>query len=148
MAYTTEALVKAEFREISIGASTLVTSSDVTEFISQADAEVNAAVAVKYEVPIDATEHPYSFPLVRQASTWLVAHRVGQILQIKSIVEQVNQEGAVISLRDRAEKMLEAIRSGKLILSDADPSTTEVGVSDYNSANAVSPLFDVETEQF
>lgn len=148
MAYAISAQVASEFKDITIGASTPVTSTEVDRFIAESDQEIDSIIAIRYSTPIDETENPLSFLIVRQLSIWLTAYRVGKILQVKSVVEEVSQEGGQISLRQRAMDMLDKIVKGEMTLPDADLAVSGGIVSDYNSNNSVEPLFDAEKDQF
>lgn len=148
MAYSTVANVQSEFKALTIDGSSPLTTTEVTEFISQADTEIDAYIGTKYSTPVSSSTAPISIILLRQLSTWLTAHRVQEKLQVKSVSQEVDQEGNAVSLRQRAIAILEKIQKGQITLSDATLANTQDGVSDYNSVNSVAPLFDAELEQW
>lgn len=103
MAYTTEAKIKSMLRDIIISATSVVTTSDVTEFISESDAVIDAKLSPHYTTPITGVE---ALKLVGLVSKLMVAHT------IKTILETVDQKSDKVqdvqtNLGKKAEKMLD-----------------------------------------
>ena len=78
--YTSIALVEAELEEIEFTADTKVTADNVTEFIDQEEAVVDAGIAAKYITPVPASK-VISIALLRQIATFLVGYRVLKIIK-------------------------------------------------------------------
>ncbi len=130
MAYCVSTDVVAEFKSLDIvSAGVPVTTAKVSEFISQADAIINAKVGLKYEVPVaaGATE---SLKILKQISTWLVANRVKEILRLETGDKKVELL-ATGNLEKKAFAMLDEIVKGTLKLSDATLATSADGVRSF-----------------
>ena len=70
MAYCTEAQVEGEFKSVDFGASTAVTSDDITRFIEEADAFIDGKIGVRYVVPITGS---ISLLIIRTIAISLIA---------------------------------------------------------------------------
>jgi len=86
MAYTTLAKIKSMFRKIAIEAdtgteanNTAITEEEVTEFMTDADALIDAILAQYYVTPITGTE---SLKLLDVVSKYLVADTIKGILEL------------------------------------------------------------------
>ena len=149
MAYATVAQVASEFKSITFSSTTLVTDTEVTRFIAEADAEINAYIGSKYETPIDETEHPNSFILVRQISIWLVADRVREVMQMKNLTpEEIEQGVRPPSSRKAALDLLKKIQKGEINLSDADLVNTDAGVKSFAVDNNLEHTFKRNVDQW
>lgn len=122
MAYTTLAQIKSMFRQIQIeddtgsdATSTVVTTEDVTQFIADADAEIDATLAEYYIVPITGTE---SLKYINVISKYKVAQVIKTILEAKVELSDRDQE-VQTNLGKQADKMLAALvpqyKNGKMI---------------------------------
>lgn len=128
MAYCTVAQVEAEFKDVTFGPTTAVTSTDVTRFIEESDAEINGYIGSKYVVPIDATE---SLKVVRRISILIVTDRIKEILRVKTGDDKVDQATRGGQLRAQAMAMLKAVLSSQIKLSDAVLNDSGDGVSSF-----------------
>ena len=80
MAYTTKALVQSMFRNLKVEATgTVITDDEITQFIEDADAWIDAKLKRYYEVPITGTE---SLKIVGVISRYRVAHTIKGILEL------------------------------------------------------------------
>lgn len=144
MAYSSVENIQSEFKNLTISATTEVTTTEVTRFIEEADAYIDGVISQKYQVPITGA---MSLIIVRQISIYLVAQRVKDILEVKTGSQQSEQDGRG-SFKAFAEKALKDIIDDKLLLSDATLYSPEDGVASYVSSNNVPFIFERGTEQW
>jgi hypothetical protein len=105
MAYTTKTKIEAMFREIGIDASsTVVSDNDITNWISEADAEIDSALFKFYEVPITGVE---SLKIVSKISTLKVAHLIlaGPLRDAGAMVD--DDERSKVSFEKMAKNLLD-----------------------------------------
>lgn len=150
MAYSTNAQVASEFKSITFSSSTSVTDTEVDRFIVEADEEINSQIGRVYVVPIVEADSPLAFPVVRMLSIWLVAERVREIMQLKSIMPtRLKQQGRMpLDSAERAREMLESIAARKMQLLDAKLKTTHGGVASFNSDNAIDAQWEKGVDQW
>jgi phage gp36-like protein len=144
MAYATQAQVLAEFKDLTVGASTPISTSDIAAFIADADAEINSRLSVKYTTPITGSE---SLIMMKMISVWLIKHRINEILAVKTGTSQTSQEGSK-SYRQMAMDLLNDLASGKAKLTDATLATSADGVKSYTYTNSIEHVFDLEIDQW
>lgn len=146
MAYSDIDSVKAEFKSITFtGSDAAVTEDDVTEFITQADAEIDSRISTRYQVPVTAGASALS--LLKQLSIWLVAARIKEITEVKDVREEVNQD-VKSDTSARARKMLEQIAKGEINLIGATLASSDDGVKSYVSANNIERVFKKDSDQW
>lgn len=147
MAYSTTADVQAEFKSVTFGAGTTPTSTQVDGFISEADAEINARVGLKYTTPVTGAE---SLKILKTISVGLVAGRIQRILETKQATpELANQDTQVKDLAKEARSKLKEIVAGTLPLPDATlVSTDGDGVKSSNYSAGVEHKFERDTDQW
>ena len=138
MAYCTASDVQSEFKKLTVGASTPVTSTEITEFIVQADALINARLANRWITPITGTE---SLSIIKMISILLVKERIEKILSVKTGKPEGSQEQDEPA-QDTGLGMLNQIMDGKLLLTDATLANSKDGVSSYNVDNDIEATFD------
>lgn len=149
MAYSTSAQIQGEFRSISFGADTAITTSEVSEFIAEADALIDSKVGLRYLVPIDSGDSPKAFLIMRMISRKLVAYRIKDILAVKDAVDpQTNQNVRGDLSRKDLLQMLEDIAKGKMILEDATVASTQQGLSSFAVENCEEQFFKKNTDQW
>lgn len=144
MSYTNPTLVVGEFKDLTISASTAVTTTKLTQFIADADAEINSRLGVKYKTPITGTE---SLVMVTMIATWLVKHRIIEVLHVKTADDKTSQVGSK-SYRETALAVLKEIASGNIILTDAVLKTSADGVRSFSNDNATANIFDRSIDQW
>lgn len=129
-AYAAAADVEAEFKSISFsGSGAQVTTTEVNEWIDQAEAEINGRIAARYSVPVSGSE---SLKILKQITIWLCADRVKDVMEMKKVsTEELKQDVRVPGLYEKAKKMLKDIVSGELLLSDADLANAHQGISSF-----------------
>lgn len=136
MAYAVTSDVASEFKNVEFTAQTPVTATEVTAFITQADGEINGYVGKVYTIPITGTE---SLAVMKMISVWLVAHRVSQILQVKTVTEET--ETGAKSLREQALELLDKIVKREFVLTDAPLLSSTGGFKSYASDNSLDYSF-------
>lgn len=145
MAYCTSADVAAEFKFLTISSSSAVTTTVVTEFISQADAYLNSRVGLKYIVPITGTE---SLKIMKRLSIWFTAARIKDLITVKlgqPIGEQQTREGDLYKM---VNDELDLIVKGLLLLSDSTSATTADGVRSFDVDDSQEFEFDRNSDQW
>ena len=149
MAYAIVTDIEAEFKNITFNATSAVTDTEVTEFISQEEAVINATISNRYEVPTEGTE---SIKVMKSISIMYVAYRVAKILNLKKdvpipekMVAQTLNEGSAFR---KAEKTLLKIQKGTLVLTDATALSSGQGIQSYNSENCLGPLWERDVRQW
>lgn len=144
MAYSTESQVEGEFKNIDFTSTTAVTSDDITRFIAEADALIDAKVGLKYAVPITGAA---SLLIMRYCSIQIVADRVRKILEVKTGESDKDQDEKENEFKN-AESIINRISKGELVLSDATLANSHDGIKDYVYANSIEPDFSVTSEQW
>lgn len=132
MAFCTSTDVLAEFKALSWNSST-VSSSDVSEFITQEENYVKAKVGKVYDIEnMNSTDNPQSWSILKKISIMLVASRVKDILITRTGNSQTDQTSEPKkSLADQAKMMLKEIVEGDLPLPDGTLLSSTGGVSSY-----------------
>lgn len=145
MAYSVTSDVASEFKKITFDANSSVTSTEVTEFISQIDAWIDGVLTSKYETPVTGTE---SLKILKMISIGLTVQRLIPILRVKTGVENLDQDTQ--SVVSRAQDLLKDIKKNDLILTDAVKKTTHEGFKSYTSDNSdtIDFTFKVGTDQW
>lgn len=105
MAYTTEAAIKAEVRGLEVSADTVVTTSDIADWIAQTDAYINGRLASYYVTPITGD---LSLAIVKTIATYKIAHRVKNKLELTESNSDKKQE-VQANLDKQAERMLDQL---------------------------------------
>jgi hypothetical protein len=140
--YTSSSAVQSEFKSVTFGVGTAVTSSDVDEFITQEETALEAEVSQIYEIPITGSR---SISLMKMMSTLMVKARILDILPVKTGKPDADQGSGGEALRERVTAMLEKIQKKEIILTDATLRQSSGGVKSYTSDNDITPIFEKET---
>lgn len=145
MPYSTVALVQSEFRSLDISATTAVTTTDVNGFITETDALIDSYLS-RYILPISSVT---ALAILQMISRQLVACRVRDILEVKNIeVKAAEQGGRGGCNREELMKMLDKIKSGSLILPEADVDKSMLGMASGNTDNDIEPFFERDKAQW
>ena len=145
MGYATSAQCTGEFKDLTVGASTAISSTDVTGFIADADAEINTILSVKYQTPITGTE---ALIVMKMVEVWLVKQRIQDILSVKSGVPAAEQGADGKGYRQMALELLKKLTNGTAKLTDATLATSADGVKSYTSQEDTANVFDVSINQW
>lgn len=145
MAYAADTDIQAEFKSITFSGNASVSTADVTEFISQEEAALNAAVSTVYATPITSTN---GVKIMKLMTTLMVKARIMDILPVKTGNADVEQGNPADALRERVGDMLKRILNKTLLLADATLSETSGGVKDYNSSNDIEQKWQRDVDQW
>lgn len=145
MAYATASDIESMFKNISFGASSTITSTEISSFIDESDAIIDAHVSNRYVTPVTGT---VALNLLRRISKMLTAHQVKLVLESKNISPELNQDVTGTSLEAVALKLLDKIANGKMVLTDATLVSSDGAVSSYNVDNEIEYTFKVDTDQW
>ncbi len=151
MAYSTNAQVASEFKSTTFAAGRSITDTEVDRFIDEADEVINSRIGLKYSLVDDITLilNPLSFPVLRQISIWFVADRVREIMQVKDIGDDRIKQGArAPNSAVRAEKMLNQIVDGTLLLRDVPLNTTHDGFKSFATDEGLEHQFKKDVDQW
>lgn len=140
-AYCTYADVSGEFKSLSFSLTSLVTSSQVTQFITEASAYMDSKIGQKYVVPITGTT---SLIIMKTISIYIVCDRVRKILEVKTGDAGKDQAGDK-GETEMANAMINDIVKGDLNLIDSTLASSVDGVESYTYDNSTSTTFDVGT---
>lgn len=143
MAYASESDIESEFKDLDFSSSSAVTSNEVIQFLSDADAEINARLNGRYTVPITGT---VALSIVKVMEIYLVKHRILEILKVKTGRAPEEQEGSK-TYREMALDMIKDILENRLALYDA-VGVSGGGVASYNLTNDISPVFERDGDQW
>ena len=104
--YTTKDKVLSMFRDIRVEATdTVITDSEIAQFISEADAEINAKLNKFYQTPIDSGDSPESFLILGRISKLKVAHTMKTILEMQKQSSDKEQD-VQTNLEKKADQLL------------------------------------------
>lgn len=130
MAYSTVEEVSSEFKDVTFSTTTSVTTADVTRFIAEADAEIDARVGLVYVTPIEATA---ALKVLKLISVGLVANRIKSILAVKTGSDKADQGEKKSG--DPFRAMLREIVEGTMALQGATKNVAGDGVKSYSSSS-------------
>lgn len=148
MAYTTFAEVQADFKDMTFEVSgTNVIQSDVTQFIVEADALINAYVGARYAVPVTSGE---GLSLLKMCSRCLVTARIKKIMEVKQTKsDDANQNVVGVLLSPTAVmKILSDIRDGKVSLAGGAALISNSGFYSKNAADDIAPVIEKDSKQW
>ena len=137
MAYCTEAQVQAEFKQLDITSTTAIKTANVAEWIAEADAEINAIIGTRYQVPVASGD---ALTLCRMMSRALVANRVAAVLKIKSGNEKADQDAQRMT-REEVLKLAGRIGKGEVEFVGASLVNGDGGIKSYVASNTVERTF-------
>lgn len=132
MAYSVAADIESEFKKLSFTTGP-VSTAEVTEFIVQADAIIDSKIGRRYVTPVTADASALS--ILKFISIGCVVQRVRDILEVKNISRQVDQEVKREDIGARAKKLLDQIANKLLDLPGATLVSTGDGVNSFNADN-------------
>ena len=149
MSYADVADIQSEFKKITFSSDFAVTDTEVTAFIAQEEAIINATISNRYVTPITGTD---AEEILKKITIAYVAYRVAKIINLKKdvpipekFVPQTLNEGGAFRI---ANKQLQDIQSGKIILGDAEQRSNEQGVKSFNAINNVEPIWIRDKKQW
>ena len=129
--YTTVSKVQAEFKSVTFATTTVPTLANVGDYLSDADAEIDCTLSVKYQTPITGTQ---ALILIAMIEVWLVKDRILNVIKVKTGKNSEDQDGAT-NYRDKAMKVLNSLAAGTMKLTDATLVNSNDGVRSYTNEN-------------
>lgn len=148
MAYCTNAEVAKDFPATNFSATgAKVSTSDIDEFIQDADALIDSYISSRYAVPV--TGDTTALRTLRLFSRSLVADKVKGILEIK----QPQNSGANQNVRSGLStkdviKLLEQIRDGQSQLTGAQLLSSGGGINSFNVREGKTARFNKDEDQW
>lgn len=130
--YCTVDDVKAKFKNLPTSSTTEITTADIEDFITVHSAYIDGALAGVYVTPVTGTE---ALKILKQICTLYVAAEVDEINR-RGSAEKDQDLSMPRDYRARADRMLNDIKQGSLVLSDATDSGAD-RISSYNETNSV-----------
>lgn len=107
-----------------------MSTADVTEWIAQAYAYINARISAKVATPVVLADSPESYAILRTIETLLVCHRIQNALNLQTGRESANQNPGRDFLKE-AKDYLKEILDGTIVLDDAEEAALGGGVASY-----------------
>jgi len=147
MAYTTYTEIEADFKDMSFTTSTNVKQADVTQFIVEADALINAYVGARYTAPVTSGA---GLDLLKLLSRSLVSARIKKIMEVKQEKStDANQSVTGVLLSpSQVMKILNDIKNDELNLAGAELLTSSRGFHSQNVSDDVEPVIEKDTKQW
>lgn len=148
MSYAVFGDIQAEFKDITFASTTAVTDANVTEYIAQEEAALEAEVATIYVTPITGTK---AISIMKKMTTLMVKARILDILPVKTGNRNPDQEDPADKLREQVmgeNGMLAKIKSKLLILVDATLLESTGGVKSYAVNNDLDHTFHRDTKEW
>lgn len=115
--YSTPADIEGEFKATQFTSSSAVTNNQVTDWIKQESAYINAVISLRYVTPVTNT-YEEAFLILKRICTFRVAERVKNKLETKSGISQTDQEVKAPNYTRTPNSDLKDIADGKLLLKD------------------------------
>ena len=140
--------IAAEYKALTLSATSTPTTTQVDEFITQAEALLEGEVANLYVVPITGTK---SIAIMKMMTILLVKARMLDRGYVKSGSESADQGDPGEALREQVmgeDGMLAKILDKRLRLVDATLNVSSGGVYSYNDANNICPQVEKETNEW
>ena len=144
MAYSTQANIEGEFKDIAFSTDTAVKASEIPNLIAETDAEIDARLSVRYVTPITGS---ISLILMRTISTFITSARISKIIEVKT-GEADKDQPRRYEERNNAIKMINDIVEGKMVLTDAIPVSQKRGIRSFTYENNIKPCIDIKREQW
>lgn len=148
MAYTTSTEVSQDFKDMTFASgSGNISSEDVTQFIAEADALINAYIGTRYTTPVSSGE---GLTLLKLLSRSLVTARIKKILEVKQEKStDANQSVVGVLLSpSKVMEILKGIQEGSLTLIGASALLSSNGFYSKNSADEVEPVVKKDEQQW
>jgi hypothetical protein len=109
--------IEGEFKATQFTSSSAVTNNQVTDWIKQETAYINAVIAVRYVTPV-TTSYEEAFLILKRICTYRVSERVKNKLETKSGINQTDQEVKAPNYTRTPNADLRDIAEGRILLKD------------------------------
>lgn len=113
--YSSVADIEGEFKALQFTSQSAVTSNQVTDWIKQESAYINAKISLRYVTPVTDT-YEEAFLLLKRICIFRVSERVKNKLEVKSGNNQTDQEVKQANYTRTPNTDLLDIAEGRLIL--------------------------------
>lgn len=147
MAYATVDEIQADFKDLTFSTSTNVKTADVTQFIVESDALIDAFIGMKYTAPVTAGA---GLNLLKLLTRSLVSARIKKIMEVKqekSTDANQNVLGVLLS-PSAVMKILNEIKDGSMALAGAAELVSNGGFYSENYTNDVAPVIEKDSKQW
>ena len=129
MSYATASDIQSEFKSVEFSTNTSVTLDEITAFINQQEASINASLSKLYEVPIANAD---DILVIQSIVIRCVKARVSTILETKSPSKETDQEPAWMIMYREAKAELKRIVTGIMPLPNTPLLTENAGFAAYD----------------
>lgn len=147
MAYATVDEIEADFKDMDFTTSSNVKTADVTQFIVESDALIDAFIGMKYTAPVTTGA---GLNLLKLLTRSLVSARIKKIMEVKqekSVDANQNVLGVLLS-PSAVMKILNEIKEGSMALAGAEELVSNGGFYSENYTNDVAPVIEKDTKQW
>jgi phage gp36-like protein len=131
---------------VTFDTTTKVTAAQVTQMIDEADAQIDATIGQKYEVPVTAGTSALN--LLKRISVWLVISEIAPIFEVKTGGDSKAEQKPGRDEYKKANDILSKIASGEITLDGATQLGSHAGVKSYVSENDLEPTFQKDEDQW
>ena len=145
MAYITATEIQSEFRNTDFDTDTDITTVEVTQFITEYEAYIDARISGVYSIPVDAG-YTSAINVLKIISKYFVVAKVKTILSQDSTAQDDKERYLSGRYVKSAEAMLDKIVNNEMPL----PEVPRVGgtPSSHNSDNNLETTFKRNTDQW
>lgn len=144
MSYATEAEISSEFKNVEFSATTSVKTAEVTRFLAEASALIDAKVGMRYVTPVTNAS---DLLILKTICIDIVTARIKRILDVKTGKTETEQ-GVKGSVEGAALKMLSEISNGNLPLQNSELINESSGVYSYAASNGLEHTFKKGEDQW
>lgn len=147
MAYTTYTEVQDDFKDITFTTTTNVKDTDVTQFIKEHDALINAKVGQVYVVPITTGDGLELLKLLSRSLTTARIKRLMEVKQEKSVDANQNVVSTLLTPKE-VMKILDDISKKNMVLDGGVLLSSTGGFSNGNNNRGVKPVVRKDIKQW
>jgi len=141
--------ISDEMKGIVITSGNSVTDAQVDEWILQESSYIDAKIVVRYLVPVNSTDYPDAYAVLKRICIFRVTERVKNKLEVKTNVSQLDSEQKYTQNYVRTPNYdLDQIALGKLILIDVPLQATNGLVNFPDVGSGECHQFDTSQQQW
>ena len=126
--YAQPADVIAELKNITVSATTILTTTYLQEYLDQEQAGMDGKLGLRYVLPITQAASPQSFLVLQKILAKLTAGRADKILRRVGVNTNPDEIKKIQTLLCDGESLMDAVMELKTILLDAVMQTPITGV--------------------
>jgi hypothetical protein len=148
MAYTTYQEIQADFKDVTFTTTTNVKSAEVTQFIVESDALIDAYVGTVYTVPVETGDS--ALALLKLLSRSLVTARIKKIMEVKQDKSTDANQSVVGVLLSPAQVMniLKDLQKKIIKLDGAVVLSASGGFNSFNVTNSTEAVMKKDSSQW